>query len=161
MTCWNGLRALRGQHVDEAAMHRSVRWAILAIGALAMILALRAQSVQALWYFTSDLVFVLLFPQLVAALYDSKANLAGSVVAFVAALVLRLGGGEPLLGLAPFIAYPEIAARVLPIDPAAWYDASGAMLWPFRTIAAGTGMVLLPIVSRLTRRGGAASRSAR
>ena len=37
------------------------------VGAIAAVLALRAQSVQALWYFTSDLVFVLLFPQLVAA----------------------------------------------------------------------------------------------
>jgi hypothetical protein len=38
----------------------------------AVILALKVQSVQALWFFTSDLVFVLLFPQLLWALYDSK-----------------------------------------------------------------------------------------
>jgi len=36
------------------------------------------QSVQALWFFTSDLVFVLLFPQLIFALFDPKANRTGS-----------------------------------------------------------------------------------
>jgi len=108
--------------------------------------------VQALWFFTSDLVFVLLFPQLVSALFDRKANLAGSVTAFAVSLALRLGGGEPLFGLAPLVHYPEIAAMVLPIDPARWYDATGALLFPYKTIAAATGMVLLPVVSRLTAR---------
>ena len=66
-------------------------------------------------------------------------------------LVLRLGGGEPLFGLAPLIPYPEIAATILPIDPAQWYDAAtGALLFPFKTTAAATGMLLLPLVSRLT-----------
>ena len=63
-------------------------------------------------------------------------------------LVLRLGGGEPLLGLPPLIPYPEITA-LFPTRPAAWYDAGGAMLWPFRTMAAVAGLVLLPVVSRL------------
>ena len=89
------------------------------------------QSVQALWFFTSDLVFVLLFPQLVAALFDSKANLIGSIAAFSVSLVLRLGGGEPLFGIPALIPYPE------------WL--------PFKTIAAGAGMILLPVVSRLTQ----------
>jgi high affinity choline transporter 7 len=108
--------------------------------------------VQALWFFTSDLVFVLLFPQLVCALFDRKANLAGSVAAFAVSLVLRLGGGEPLFGLAPIIRYPEIAAALLPIAPARWYDAGGALLFPYKTLAALAGMVLLPAVSRLTAR---------
>jgi len=93
-------------------------------------MALEVQSVQALWFFTSDLVFVLLFPQLISALYDSKANLAGSIAAFSASLILRLGGGEPLFGIPALIAYPE------------WL--------PFRTVAAAAGLVLLPTVSRLT-----------
>ena len=120
--------------------------ALLGVGAVAM--ALRVQSVQALWFFTSDLVFVLLFPQLVSALFDPRANLAGSVVAFTVSLVLRLGGGEPLFGLAPLIPYPEIAAHVLPMDAARWYDEAGALLFPFKTLAAVTGLVLLPLVSR-------------
>ena len=46
-------------------MARVIRGSILLFGALAAVLALRVHSVQALWFFTSDLVFVLLFPQLV------------------------------------------------------------------------------------------------
>jgi high affinity choline transporter 7 len=113
-------------------------------------MALNVRSVQALWFFTSDLVFVLLFPQLVCALFDRKVNLAGSMTAFAVSLALRLGGGEPLFGLAPIIRYPEIAAAVLPIDPVRWYDAGGALLFPYKTLAALSGLVLLPLVSRLT-----------
>ena len=58
------------------------------------------RSVQALWFFTSDLVFVLLFPQLLCALFDPRANRIGSIVAFVVSLTLRVGGGEPLPPLA-------------------------------------------------------------
>ena len=114
-------------------------------------MALRVQSVQELWFFTSDLVFVLLFPQLVYAIFDSKSNRVGSMAAFFLSLLLRLGGGEPLLGLKPFIHYPEIFAGLLPGRPQDWYDAStGAMLFPFKSLAAAAGFVVLPIVSRLT-----------
>jgi high affinity choline transporter 7 len=130
-----------------------LRLSIVALGVAAAVMALGVRSVQSLWFFTSDLVFVLLVPQLVCALFDTKANLAGSVVAFVVALVLRLGGGEPLFGIPPLIPYPELAAAIVPFDPRPWYDtASGALLFPFKTVAAVTGLVLLPVVSRLTRR---------
>jgi len=66
------------------------------------------------------------------------------------ALAMRLGGGEPLFGLPPLMPYPEIAAYVLPLDAARWYDDAGALLFPFKTLAAATGLVLLPVVSRLT-----------
>jgi high affinity choline transporter 7 len=108
-----------------------MRIAIALLGVGAVWMALKVQSVQALWFFTSDLVFVLLFPQLVAALFDSKANLVGSIAAFSVSLVLRLGGGEPLFGVPALISYPE------------WM--------PFKTIAACAGMILLPTVSRLTQ----------
>jgi len=110
------------------------------------------QSVQALWFFTSDLIFVLLFPQLAFALFDRKVNRVGSVAGFVLALILRLGGGEPLFGIAPTIPYPEWFAGVLPGTPGSWYDAAGAMLFPYKTFAALAGAITVPIVSRLTAR---------
>ena len=93
-------------------------------------MAIEVQSVQALWFFTSDLVFVLLFPQLVCALFDPKANLVGSIVAFSVSLVMRVGAGEPLFGIPALIPYPDY--------------------WPPKTVAAAAGLVLLPVVSRLT-----------
>ena len=111
---------------------RVIRLSILLFGSIATVLALKVQSVQALWFFTSDLVFVLLFPQLLSALFDTRANLTGSIVAFVVSFVLRIGGGEPLLGLPALILYPDTV--------------------PFKALAAGAGLILLPLVSRATSR---------
>ena len=131
MLSWNCCKRLVWPSLSFTQMKTMIRSSILLFGAVATILALKVQSVQALWFFTSDLVFVLLFPQLVFALFDPKANRTGSVVAFAASLVLRVGGGEPLLGLPAFIAYPETL--------------------PFKTIAASAGFILLPLVSRATQ----------
>ncbi|HEY2973261.1 MAG TPA: hypothetical protein VGJ48_12170 [Pyrinomonadaceae bacterium] len=65
--------------------------------------------------------------------------------------MLRLGGGEPLLGLPHFIPYPELLSRFFPGDALSWYEpGTGAMLFPFKTLAMVTGLILLPAVSRLT-----------
>jgi high affinity choline transporter 7 len=130
MFAWNVYRRLLRPDMSVGGLTIVMRIAIALLGAGAVWMALEVQSVQALWFFTSDLVFVLLFPQLVYALFDSKANLIGSIAAFSVSLVLRLGGGEPLFGIPALIPYPE------------W--------WPFKTIAAGAGMILLPVVSRAT-----------
>lgn len=147
MLSWNGCRRLLWPDLSVRQMKRMIRLSIVLFGAMAAVMALKVQSVQALWFFTSDLVFVLLFPQLLFALFDSKVNRIGSITAFCASLILRLGGGEPLFNLAPFIPYPEIFTD----DPAKWYD-GGAMLFPFKTLAAVVGIVSLPVVSRLTSR---------
>ncbi len=130
MLSWNCLRTLVWPSVSVMDMRRLIRGSILLLGVAATALALKVQSVQALWFFTSDLVFVLLFPQLVSALFDPRANRIGSVVAFTVSLVLRVGGGEPLLGIPALFAYAETL--------------------PFKTVAAAAGLLLLPLVSRLT-----------
>jgi high affinity choline transporter 7 len=71
-------------------------------------------------------------PQLLSAIYDKRANRSGSIAAFAVSLVLRVGGGEPLLGIPATIPYPPTV--------------------PFRTVAALAGLVVLPIVSRATAR---------
>jgi high affinity choline transporter 7 len=153
MFAWNCCRRALRPDLSAAAMVRVLRVSILLLGAGAAVMALEIRSVQELWFFTSDLVFVLLFPQLLYALFDPKVNLVGSIAAFAVSFLLRLGGGEPLLALPPLVRYPELLAEFLPGDPASWYDAaSGKMLFPFKLMAAGAGLVILPIVSRLTAR---------
>lgn len=153
MFTWNCVHRLLRPDLNAQQMARLIRLSIVALGAAATVLALKVQSVQALWFFTSDLIFVLLFPQLVAALFDPQANRIGSITAFCLSLILRLGGGEPLFGLAPWLPYPELFAFALPGPAASWYDASsGALLFPFKTLAAVTGLLTLPLVSRLTHR---------
>lgn len=131
MFSWNTCTRLLSPAMTFARMKVVMRITIAALGVGAVWMALEVQSVRALWFFTSDLVFVLLFPQLVCALFDPKANRPGSMVAFAVSLVLRVAGGEPLFGLPALVAYPD------------WL--------PFRTVAAGAGLILLPVVSRLTR----------
>jgi len=132
MLSWNCVKRLVWPDVSATQMKRVIRASILFFGALATGLALKVQSVQELWFFTSDLVFVLLFPQLIFALFDPKANRTGSIVAFVVSFVLRVGGGEPLLGVPALVAYPATM--------------------PFRIVAASAGLILLPLVSRATAR---------
>jgi high affinity choline transporter 7 len=153
MFAWNCCYRLWRPDLTPRQLTRLVRGAIVVLGAGATVMALEVQSVQALWFFTSDLVFVLLFPQLTFALFDPRANRIGSIAAFSVSLVLRLGGGEPLFGMAPTIPYPELFSAVLPGTVSSWYDpATGALLFPFKTLAACAGVVCLPVVSRLTAR---------
>jgi high affinity choline transporter 7 len=152
MFSWNVYRRLLAPETSVGRMKLVLRTCIVLLGVGAVVLALLGQNVKDLWFFTSDLVFVLLFPQLVMALFDRKANLTGSVVAFVVSLVLRLGGGEPIFGLPAFIPYPELLRDWLPGSPSEWYDSKGNMLFPFKVLAAAVGIVLLPVVSRLTAR---------
>ena len=130
MFSWNVCWRLMNPDMSLQNMKLLMRAAILTIGVGAVWMAIEVQSVQALWFFTSDLVFVLLFPQLVFALFDPKANVIGSMVAFMVSLVLRIGGGEPLFGIQALIPYPE------------WL--------PFRTAAAAAGLMLIPVISRVT-----------
>jgi len=74
------------------------------------------------------------------------------MAAFGVALALRLGGGEPLVGVPPLLPYAHIAARLVHRDPASWYAPGGSLLFPFRTVAVFAGLVLLPVVSRVSAR---------
>ncbi len=149
MFTWNFCHRLLRPDLSVLHMKRLLRTAIVLLGAAATVMAFKVQSVQALWFFTSDLIFVLLFPPLVFALFDPKVNRIGSITAFCVSLVLRLGGGEPLFNLPAFIPYPEIFAAILSGEPKSWYDGT-TMLFPFKTLAATVGIILLPVVSRLT-----------
>ena len=153
MFSWNVYRQLVHPQAGVVEMKHVIRRSILGLGIAAAVIAWYVKSVQQLWFLTSDLVFVLLVPQLVAALFDPKCNRIGSIAAFVVSLVLRFGGGEPVLGLPPLIPYPELFAGVLQGTPASWYEQGEGlrvMLFPFKTFAFAVGMVVLPVVSRLT-----------
>ena len=131
MFSWNTCRRLLWPSLSFAQLKFVIRLTIAALAIGAVWMAIKVQSVQALWFFTSDLVFVLLFPQLVSALFDSKANLAGSIAAFTVSLVMRLGGGEPLFDLPPLLPFPILG---------------------YKSVAAVAGLIVLPVVSRATAR---------
>ncbi len=138
MASWNVYRPLVKPNITQEQLNKVIQKAIWIIGIAAMLIALKVESVYALWFLCSDFVFCLLFPQLVTALFDKKANVIGSVAGFAIAAFLRFGGGEPTLGIPIFIDYPMIE--------------DGNVLFPFRTLAMVSGLVSIIVVSRLTQR---------
>lgn len=92
------------------ASDREIVWVmritIFVFGGLATLMALVTGTVYGLWYLSSDLVYVIIFPQLLSVLFVKGTNTYGSVAAYFFGSILRIGGGEPYLQLPPFIYYP-------------------------------------------------------
>ncbi|MGP4060480.1 sodium:solute symporter family protein [Halobacillus sp. H74] len=138
MASWNIYRPLVKPKATGKDIKRMIRVSIILIGLAATIVALNIDSVYTLWYLCADLVFCMLFPQLTTALFDKKANTYGSIAGLSVSFFLRLGGGEPALGLPAFLPYPMIE--------------DGVVLFPFRTLAMVCGLLTIIVVSRLTQK---------
>ncbi|EEC16758.1 high affinity choline transporter, putative, partial [Ixodes scapularis] len=111
------------QNASEREVIWVMRVAILFVGAMATAMALTVKSIYGLWYLSSDLVYVILFPQLVSVVYMKQhCNTYGSLGAYIIGLLLRGLGGEDILGLPAVIRYP-------------FYNEVDGQLFPFRTLA--------------------------
>ncbi|RJS50066.1 sodium:solute symporter family protein [Bacillus sp. PK3_68] len=137
MASWNVYRPLVKPSASPQQLQKVIKRTIIIVGVGATLIALNSKSVYALWYLSSDMVYCILFPQLTCALYYKWANWYGALSGFVIAFILRVGGGEPLLGLSPILPYPMIE--------------DDAVLFPFRTFAMLSGLAAILIVSYLTR----------
>ncbi len=137
MASWNVYRPLLRPNITAGRLASVIKRCIWIIGITAMLLALNIGSVYQLWILCADFVYCLLFPPLVCALFDPKANTYGAVAGFVVAFILRFGGGDATLGLPILIDYPMIE--------------NGVVLFPFRTLAMVSGLLSILIVSRLTQ----------
>ena len=138
MATWNVYRPLWKPDATPRHLGKMIKRFIWIIGVAATLLALRVESIYVLWALCSDFVYCLLFPALVAALFDKRANTWGATAGFVVAFILRFGGGEPALGLPAFLPYPMMV--------------DGVVLFPFRTFSMLCGMVTIFVVSRLSGR---------
>lgn len=88
----------------------------------------------------SDLVYVILFPQLLMVVhFKNYCNTYGSLAAYIVAFFVRLSGGEPLMHLDAFIHYPG------------WDEANQRQLFPFRTVAMLLSLITLIGVSWWTK----------
>jgi high affinity choline transporter 7 len=103
MFAWNVYRPLLRPEAGQRELRRSVRASVLVVGTLATVLALRVKSVYGLWFLCADFVYVILFPQLVTALYFKRSTRIGAIAGMVVGLFFRLAGGVPELGIPPLI----------------------------------------------------------
>ena len=137
MGAWNVYRPFFSGDRQSVGLHVVVRRLIWIVGITATLIALRIQSVYALWFLCSDFVYCILFPQLVTALFDRRANVIGSLCGFVVAATLRSGGGEHVLGIPTWLPYPMVGA-------------DDVVNFPFRTNSMLAGLFTIMVVSRLT-----------
>lgn len=115
-----------------------MRVSIIVVGILSTVMALTIPSIYGLWSMCSDLVYCILFPQLLMVVhFKHHCNTYGSLAAYIMAFFIRLTGGEPLLGLPPLIKYPG-------------YDGE-MQLFPFRTLAMVLSLCTLVGVSWFTK----------
>lgn len=138
LAAWNVWRPFSKKSLTDRQLQKLIRRLIGIVGVSAILIALQANSVYELWFLCSDFVYCLLFPALVAALFDPKANTYGAISGFLVALVLRFGGGDATLGIPVFLPYPMVE--------------EGICLFPFRTLAMVSGLATIFVVSRWTNR---------
>ncbi|KJH44459.1 hypothetical protein DICVIV_09508 [Dictyocaulus viviparus] len=137
-------------HASEREVILVMRFSIIAVGIMATVMALTIQSIYGLWrtsrsihlisffrYLCADLVYVILFPQLLCVVYMTSSNTYGSLTGYTVGFLLRLSGGEPLLGLPALIHYPM-------------YE-DGTQYFPFKTIAMLSSLFCIVGVSRLSK----------
>ncbi|XP_068121401.1 high affinity choline transporter 1 [Hyperolius riggenbachi] len=95
------------QNASEREIVWVMRITIFVFGAAATAMALLAKSVYGLWYLSSDLVYIVIFPQLLCVLFIKGTNTYGSIAGYVFGLFLRISGGEPYLHLQALICFGD------------------------------------------------------
>jgi high affinity choline transporter 7 len=101
-------------------------------------MGITVKSVYGLWFLCSDLVYVVLFPQLFCVVYLERTNTYGSLVAYWVGILLRLSGGEPLFNLPALIKFPMYDEETM------------TQRFPFRTMSMLLSFVLNIGISFLT-----------
>ncbi|MGH0135135.1 UNVERIFIED_CONTAM: hypothetical protein FKN15_032414 [Acipenser sinensis] len=121
------------------ASDREIVWVmritIFVFGAVATAMALLTGTVYGLWYLSSDLVYVIIFPQLLSVLFVKGTNTYGSVAGYIFGLLLRISGGEPYLKLPPFIYYPGWTEQIKEHPLTGAVEHIIVQKFPFKTVS--------------------------
>ncbi|VDM18189.1 unnamed protein product [Hydatigera taeniaeformis] len=125
---------------SERCILLAMKGSILAVGSLACLLGIMIESIYDLWFLSSDLVYVILFPQLISVLFIPFTNTYGSFAGFLVGLFLRLTSGEKAFNLPVLFHYPG-------------YDyEAGLQRAPVKTIAMLGSLMVSTAVSYLMHR---------
>lgn len=114
------------------------RIGILALGCFSLLIGVLLPNLRISFFLCFDWIYVLLFPQLLAALYVPWVNSYGSIAALLMGLFFRLTGGNCPTGLSALIEYPLFR--------------NNEQYFPFRTLAMMTSFLTLLVVSYVLNR---------
>jgi len=112
-----------------------MRVGIFGVGVMSTVMGIVITSIYELWFLCGDLVYVILFPQLVSVIYLKGTNTYGSLSGFVIGLLLRLLGGEKAFYLKAVIHYPDY-------DPV-----EDIQYFPFKTLTMLISLLVIVSVS--------------
>lgn len=113
-----------------------MRLGIGVVGILSTAMALTIPSIYGLWSMCSDLVYVILFPQLLMVVhFKDYCNTYGSLSAYIIAFMVRISGGETVMGLPALIHFPG------------YNEETKEQMFPFRTMAMLISLITLIGVS--------------
>lgn len=102
---------------------------------MSTVMGIVISSIYELWFLCGDLVYVILFPQLVSVIYLKGTNTYGSLSGFVIGLLLRLLGGEKAFYIKAVIHYPDYD----PIEDVQYF--------PFKTMTMLISLLVIVLVS--------------
>ncbi|XP_068726227.1 high-affinity choline transporter 1-like [Montipora capricornis] len=127
------------QKASEKEVIWVMRVSMVLVGAAATVIALLVNSIYTLFALCSDLIYVILFPQLCTVIHIPDANIYGSIMGYIMGLILRVGGGESAIGFPALIKYP-------------YYDEENKkQLFPFKTLSMIVSFLTIISVSYLTK----------
>ena len=137
MAAWNVYRPLVEPDASSARLTVVLKRAVIVVGVAATLMALHVRSIYTLWVLCSDLVYCVLFPQLVLALNDRRRTAGAPTRAWLVSFVLRVG-------------LRASRCWACPCSCRSGLDASGAASGPVKTLAMLAGLVTMWAVSRAT-----------
>ncbi|XP_069746924.1 high affinity choline transporter 1-like isoform X2 [Narcine bancroftii] len=130
--------------IRKKAAEKEVIWimrtSVVIFGALAATLAVLTNSIYGLWLLSAELVYAILFPQLVCVLFIPSTNIYGSAAGFLIGLTLRLLAGESFLHIPPVIQYPGTS----------FVNGTYQQLFPFKTFTMLLSLLSILIFSYIS-----------
>ena len=107
---------------------------------MATLIAVFSDTTYGLYLLCSDLMYVIMFPQLTIVLWNKTVNAYGSIAGYFVSFLLRVLAGEPVIGWPTVIKYPGFD------------EEHEKQYFPHRTFAMLVGVLLMYVVSWITNK---------
>ncbi|XP_067841648.1 high-affinity choline transporter 1-like [Heptranchias perlo] len=133
-------KILRPKASEKEIMY-AMKITVLVVTVLATILALFTSTIYGLYALSADIVYVVLFPQLVCVLYVPCVNRFGFVTGVLTGALLRIAGGEPLFNFRAFIRYPG----------GYFQDSYYVQIFPYKTFAMLSSLIVTVALSYINK----------